>query len=64
MAIIAKPDSSSDVVAVAFSFALDMWSRRQDRPSGELDEGLRYWNLAPQFVRHLGHLAESILSAE
>lgn len=37
MAIMAKPDKSSDVVAVAFSFALDMCSLLHDNPSGVLE---------------------------
>lgn len=41
IAIIANPESSSEVVAVAFSLARDLCSRLQDRPSGVLDSDLR-----------------------
>lgn len=37
IAIMANPDSSSEVVAVALSFALDLCNRRHDSPSGVLE---------------------------
>lgn len=34
MAIMANPDNNSEVVAVAFSLALDLCNLLQDKPSG------------------------------
>lgn len=44
MATIAKPDSNSDVVAVAFSLARDMCNLRHESPSGVV---------SPVFIRQL-----------
>lgn len=46
MATMAKPDSSSEVVAVALSLALDICNLRQERPSG-VGVGVLLWQLLP-----------------
>lgn len=68
MATMAKPESSSEVVAVAFNLALDMWSLLHDKPSGVVSLNTLIFQLPFSTSQHLQQplrlVAEALLHSK